>query len=103
MNWIVAIALVITSVVLPFMVALAVKATWSANVKRFIAILISVLVGFATAAPLGIPTPETLMTWVLAVVGGMHVAYSLFKKSGVTVAWMEALNAIGTHETREKK
>lgn len=96
MEWIVPIATLIIVVVLPYVVNLCKKAEWSANTKRWIAIGLSLVVGLATGVLGGIPTPETLVTWVLAVIGGTQVAYAAFKAIGVTSNWLDALEGVGS-------
>lgn len=99
MEWIMPIATLILCVVLPYVVNLCKNAAWSANVKRWIALIISLIVGVATAFLSGAPTPETLVTWVLAVVGGVQIAYAAFKAIGVTSGWLDALEGIGSKST----
>lgn len=96
-EWITPIATLIICVVLPYVVNLCKKAQWDKNVKRWLAIGLSLLVGVATGIISGIPTPETLVTWVLAVIGGTQVAYSAFKTIGVTSNWLDALEGIGSN------
>lgn len=96
-EWITAIATIIICVVLPFVVNLCKKAEWSTNVKRWLAIGISVVVGIATGLISGPPTAETLVTWVLAVIGGTQLAYSAFKSIGITSNWLDALEGIGSN------
>lgn len=101
MEWIPAIATIIICVILPYVVNLCKKATWSTNVKRWVAIAVSLIVGAATAFLSGAPTPETLLTWALAVVGGVQIAYSAFKAIGITSGWLDALEGIGNASTKE--
>lgn len=96
MEWIAPIATLIICVVLPYVVNLCKKAEWSANVKRWLAIGLSIIVGVATGLLAGVPTPETLVTWVLAVIGGTQIAYAAFKAIGVTSGWLDALEGIGS-------
>lgn len=95
-DWIMPIATLIICVVLPYVVNLCKKTQWSKNVKRWLAIVLSLIVGVATGVISGIPTPETLVTWVLAVIGGTQVAYSAFKSIGVTSGWLDALEGVGS-------
>lgn len=97
-EWIVPIATLIICVVLPYVVNLCKKTQWSKNVKRWLAIGLSLIVGIATGVISGIPTPETLVTWVLAVIGGTQIAYSAFKSIGVTSTWLDALEGVGSKE-----
>lgn len=105
MEWVVPIATIVICVILPYVVNLIKKANWSTNTKRWIAIVISLIVGIATGVIQGLPTPETFVAWVLAVIGGVQVAYSLFASIGVTSNWLDALEGIGskTDTTLEKK
>jgi hypothetical protein len=93
MSWIVAIAGLVTAIILPFVVALLQQDRWTANTKRLIAIIITVLVGIATAIIAGIPTPETIVIYVLGIIGAMNMAYALFKAIGITSSWLDALTA----------
>lgn len=94
-EWITPIATIILVFAIPYVVNLCKKAEWSTNTKRWLAIAFSVVAGLATALMSGIPTPDTLVTWVLAVVGGVQVAYAAFKAIGVTSGWLDALEGIG--------
>lgn len=95
MEWIAPVATLIIVVVLPYVVNLCKKATWSTNAKRWIAIVLSLLVGIATGLLAGLPTAETFVTWVLAVIGGTQIAYSAFKSIGITSNWLDALEGVG--------
>ena len=96
MSWTVAIAGLVSAFVLPFVIALIKRNQWSENVKRWVAIVVTVLVGIAAGILFGIPTPETLAVFVVAVCGAMNVAYALFKSIGITVNWLDALSDIGS-------
>lgn len=98
--WIMPIATLILCVVLPFVVNLCKQQTWSAGMSRWIAIIFSVIAGIATGLLSGMPTPETLVTWVLAVIGGVQLAYSAFKAIGVTSGWLDALEGVGTKSSK---
>lgn len=98
-EWIIPVATVITCVVLPYVVNLCKKAEWSANTKRWLAIGMSVLVGICAGLISGTPTPETFVSWVLAIVGGTQIAYAAFKSVGVTSGWLDALEGIGSKDT----
>ena len=101
MEWIAPIATIIIVILLPYVVNLVKKAEWSADAKRWLAIVFSVVAGVATAAINGVPTPETLLTWVLAIIGGIQVAYAAFKSVGVTSGWLDALEGIGSKTEAE--
>ena len=94
-NWAVAIGGLLMSVVIPYVVNLCARQEWSGEVKRWLAIGLSLAVGVIAGVAAGLPTPETLVTWALAVVGATQVAYGLFKQIGVTDSWLEALLSIG--------
>lgn len=96
MDLMVPIATLIVCVVLPYVVNICKKVEWSTSTKRWFAIGFSVLAGIATGVLTGVPTAETLVTWVLAVIGGTQVAYSAFKSIGVTSTWLDALEGLGS-------
>jgi SNF family Na+-dependent transporter len=96
MTWILAVAGLISAVILPFIIALIQKYEWSTHTKRLIAIITTIVVGMAAAVATGMPTPETLVTFILAVIGAMNLAYALFKKLGITVKWLDALTELGS-------
>lgn len=96
MTGIEAIALLVTALVVPYVVALIKNQTLTGNKARWIAIGVSVAAGLVTAFVSGIPaTPLAWITCILAAVGAVQLAYSAFKSVGVTCGWLEALNAIG--------
>ena len=95
-EWITPIATLVICVIMPYVVNLCKKSQWDKNVKRWLAIGVSLLVGVATGVISGIPTPETFVTWVLAVSVGTQDAYSAFKTIGVTSGWLDALEGIGS-------
>lgn len=88
-------ATLVLVIVLPYIVNLCKNDYWNKNVKRWFAIAFSVLAGIATGLISGLPTDETLVMWILAVVGGTQTAYALFKSVGVTSGWLDALEGIG--------
>ena len=95
MIWIQPIAALILAVAIPFAVNVCTTEATSSTAKRWIAVVASLVAGIATAFISGVPTPETLVTWALAVVGGVQTAYTAFKSVGVTNEWLEALKGIG--------
>lgn len=95
-NWIAPIATVIVCVVIPYAVNLCKNQSWNANTKRWLAIAFSIIGGLAVGCISGAPTPETFVTWVLAVIGGVQVAYAAFKSVGVTSGWLDALEGVGS-------
>lgn len=98
MEWVTPVAAVVVCVVLPYIVNLCKKASWPTNAKRWIAIVVSAVVGICAGIIAGAPTPETLATWVFGVIGGVQIAYSAFKSIGVTSTWLDALEGIGVKD-----
>lgn len=94
-NWIVAIGGLLVSVVIPYVVNLCASQDWPSELKRWIALGMSLAVGILAAVAGGMPTPETLVSWTLAAVGATQLAYGLFKNVGVTNSWLDALLDIG--------
>ena len=70
-EWIVPIATLIICVVLPYVVNLCKKTQWSKEVKRWLAIGVSVLVGIATGIISGIPTPATFVIILTFFIAGL--------------------------------
>lgn len=101
-QWMVPIATLILVVVLPYVVNLVKQDTWSKGVKRWVALIFSMVAGIATGLISGVPTPETFITWALAVVGGVQIAYTAFKANGITSGWLDALEGIGSNSTKEQ-
>lgn len=101
MEWVSGIAALIIVVLLPFFVNLCTTDAVSSNAKRWIVIIISILVGLATGITAGLPTPETIVTWVLAVIGGVQLSYSAFKAIGITNTWLDALQGVGVDNNKE--
>lgn len=101
-EWIAPVATLVICVVLPYIVNLLKKEQWSANVKRWVALVVSLAVGAAAGVIAGAPTPETLVTWILSVVGGVQVAYAAFKSIGITSGWLDALEGVGSKDTDEE-
>lgn len=93
-EYIVPVATIIVTIAVPFIVNLVKKQEWSTNAKRWLAVGVSLLAGLATGALSGAPTAATLVTWTLSVIGGVQVAYSLFKSVGVTSNWLDALEGV---------
>ena len=99
-NWVISLATLILCVVIPYVVNLCKKVEWSTSAKRWIAIVFSVIAGVATALLSGVPTAETLVTWVLAVVGGVQIAYAAFKAIGITSNLLDALEGVGSKTSK---
>lgn len=96
-QWVAPVASIVISIAIPYVVNLCKKIEWSSNVKRWIAIAFSLIGGAAVGILAGAPTPETFVTWMFSVVGGVQIAYSAFKTVGVTSAWLDALEGIGSN------
>lgn len=103
MEWIAPVATVIVCVILPYVVNLVKKNQWSENVKRWLAIGMSIVVGICAGVIAGAPTPETFLSWVLTIVGGTQVAYAAFKSIGVTSGWLDALEGVGSKTSEIKE
>lgn len=92
-----AIALVVTGLVVPYVVALIRNETITGNRARWLAVGVSSLAGVAAAFVGGMPTsPAEVIACVFAAIGGTQVAYTAFRSVGVTSKWLEALMEIGT-------
>ena len=94
-NWAVAIGALLVTVVIPYVVNLCANQDWPSEVKRWLALGLSLAVGVVAAVAAGIPTPETLVSWALAAVGATQLAYGLFKNVGITDSWLDALLHVG--------
>ena len=101
-TWVQAIAALVISIALPFIVNLCAKSSWSKETKRGVAIVGALAAGAATGVMLGVPTPESLLTWAFAIVGGVQTAYAAFKSIGVTSNALDALEAIEPGNTKEQ-
>lgn len=93
-EWITPICTIVLAVVLPFVINLVKNESWDSSIKMWIAIIFSGIAGLATGLIGGVPTTETLITWVFSVVGGVQIAYAAFKAVGVTSKWLDALENI---------
>lgn len=95
MSGIEAIALLITGLLVPYIVALIKNKTLTGNKARWIAIGVAVAAGAVTAFVSGVPdTPIAWIGCILAAIGAVQVAYSAFKSVGVTCGWLDALSGI---------
>lgn len=96
MTEIQAIAAVVLSVVVPFIVQAIKTEALTGNSARAIALAASVVAGVVTALVGGVPSdPAGWVTCIFALVGGVQTAYTLFKGVGVTSKWLDALLALG--------
>lgn len=92
-----AIALVVTALVVPYVVALIRNEAITGNRARWLAVAVSALAGVVAAFVGGIPTsPAEVVACVFAAVGGTQVAYTAFQSVGVTSKWLTALMEVGT-------
>lgn len=92
-----AIALVVTALVVPYLVALIRNEAITGNRARWLAVAVSALAGIVAGLVGGIPaTPGDLVACIFAAVGGTQVAYTAFRSVGVTSKWLDALMEIGT-------
>lgn len=92
-----AIALVVTALVVPYVVALIRNEAITGSRARWLAIGVSVLAGIVAAFVGGVPTsPAEVIECVFAAVGGVQVTYTAFRSIGVTSKWLDALMEIGT-------
>jgi hypothetical protein len=104
MEWLTALwALVVTywpalfTVALPFVVNLIAECSWTAQAKSWTALALSVAIGVVAPFVAGIAlTPETIAIFTGAVFTGGTAAYLVFKRIGITNAWLDALLAFGS-------
>lgn len=97
MTAIEAIALLVTALVVPYVVALIRNEAITGERARWLAVGVSVLAGIVAGLVGGIPT--TIGAWVtciFAAVGGVQVAYTAFRSIGITSRWLDALMEVGT-------
>lgn len=92
-----AIALVVTGLVVPYVVALIRNEAITGNRARWLAVGVSALAGAVSAFVGGIPTsPAEVVGCAFAAVGGTQFAYTAFRSVGVTSKWLTALMEVGT-------
>lgn len=97
MEWIAMLSTLFTILILPFVVELIKNESISKNAARWLAIIISVAFGLIGAFVNGIPMdPPSVLTFILAFVGGVQIAYSSFKALGITNKWLDSLLAVNT-------
>ena len=95
-----AIALVVTALVVPYVVALIRNEAITGNRARWLAVGVSALAGVVAAFVGGIPTsPAEVVACVFAAVGGTQVAYTAFRSVGVTSKWLTALMEVGSNDS----
>lgn len=90
-----AIATVLLSLVIPFAVQAIKTGAMGSEAARWVALACSVAAGVVTGLVGGIPaTVGAWVTAIFAMVGGVQLAYTLFKSVGVTNRWLDALLAV---------
>lgn len=95
MQWINAISMVVTIFVLPYVVALLQRESWSAKTKEAVADAIAIVAGVAYVFTSGIdlaPVNAVVVVGTFAV--GTRAAYMLFKANGITSKPLDAFAAI---------
>ena len=94
-----AVAFIVTALVVPYVVALIRGGGITGSKARWLAIGASVLAGFAVGFVGGIPaTPGAWITCIMAAIGAVQAAYTLFKSVGITNRWLDALMALRKDE-----
>lgn len=94
-----AIALVVTALVVPYVVALVRNGAVTGSRARWLAIGVSVIAGIVAGFVGGIPeTAGAWVTCIMAAIGGVQVAYTAFRSIGVTSKWLNALMEVGAKE-----
>lgn len=92
-----ALAAIVVSAIIPFIVQAIKTEAISGNAARWLALAASVASGVLVALVDGVPEdPESMVTCVFAMIGGIQAAYTLFKGVGVTSKWLDALLAMGS-------
>lgn len=95
-----AIALLVTALLVPYVVALIRNEAITGNRARWLAVGVSALAGVVAAFVGGIPTsPAEVVACVFAAVGGTQVAYTAFRSVGVTSKWLTALMEVGSNDS----
>jgi len=83
-------AIVIISVILPFVVSLCQSESWSAHTKQWIAVCLCLVAGVAYVVTSGTPLSD-IPAVVVTLVGGTQTAYLLFTAIGVKSKVLDAL------------
>lgn len=95
-----AIALLVTALLVPYVVALIRNEAITGNRARWLAVGVSALAGVVAAFVGGIPTsPAEVVACVFAAIGGTQVAYTAFRSVGVTSKWLTALMEVGSNDS----
>jgi SNF family Na+-dependent transporter len=87
------ISLIVTSIVLPFVVALLQNESWSSRTKEWIAVAISFIVGAAYVVQSGLAITDIVPVSV-TFVGGCQTAYLCFVAIGVKSKVLDALSTL---------
>lgn len=89
-------ATIATVLVVPFLVQAIKTEAMTGSVARWVAIGVSLVAGMLVGFATGIPhEPQTWLTAVFAIVGGVQTAYAAFKSVGITSKWLDALLNLG--------
>lgn len=83
-------AIVVISIVLPFVVSLCQSESWSAHAKQAVAIVVCLVAGVAYVIESGTPLSD-IPTVAVTLVGGTQTAYLLFAAIGVKSKVLDAL------------
>ena len=83
-------AIIIISIVLPFVVSLCQSESWSSRTKEWIAVAISAVVGVAYVVQSGLPLSDVVPVAV-TFVGGCQTAYLCFSAIGIKSKVLDAL------------
>jgi len=83
-------AILVISVILPFVVSLCQSETWSARTKQWIAVALCLVAGVAYVITSGTPLTD-IPAVAVALVGGTQTAYLLFTAIGVKSKILDAL------------
>lgn len=90
-----AVATVVLSAVVPYVVQAIKTQAMGGEAARWLAIAASVLAGIVTGFVGGVPAdPGAWVTAVFATIGGVQLAYSAFRAVGVTSRWLDALMGV---------
>jgi chromate transport protein ChrA len=84
------VSLIVTSIVLPFVVALLQNESWSARTKQWIALAVCLVAGVAYVITSGTPLSD-IPTVSVTFVGGCQTAYLLFSAIGIKSKILDAL------------
>ena len=83
-------AIIIISIVLPFVVSLCQSESWSAHTKQWIAVAVCLVAGVAYVITSGAPLSD-IPTVAVTFVGGTQTAYLLFSAIGIKSKILDAL------------